>query len=207
MDVLLQVSAQAVECHPAARTAPSGPSRPVWSASLARPLLRSSPLAIGGATVEDAPAVAPSGRRPHPGRARQALPPGSTVDERDAAPAWPCPPAWWVGRSLATRPRAVTARDPPDDAPARGDQHPARLGVQQGLQMQLLAEARRCPSLHPADLRLALPGVPHPRPAVLQPRRPAVPGAWHRADSGRASPAMAGRGDDEEPHHTRRIAP
>ena len=38
--------------------------------------------------------------------------------------------------------------------------------------MHLLAQTRRRPSVHPADLRLALPGVPHPRPAVLQPRRP-----------------------------------
>jgi hypothetical protein len=30
--------------------------------------------------------------------------------------------------------------------------------------MHLLAEARRRPSVHPANLRLALPGVPHPRP-------------------------------------------
>jgi len=31
--------------------------------------------------------------------------------------------------------------------------------------MHLLAEARRPPSVHPADLRLALPGVPrHGRP-------------------------------------------
>ena len=50
--------------------------------------------------------------------------------------------------------------------------------------MHLLAEARRRPSVHPADLRLALPGVPHQRPAVLQPRRPAVPGARHRAAGG-----------------------
>jgi hypothetical protein len=34
--------------------------------------------------------------------------------------------------------------------------------------MQLLAEARRPTSVQPADLRLAMPGVPHPRPAVLR---------------------------------------
>jgi hypothetical protein len=129
----------------------------------------------------------PAGPRP----CRQALPPGSTADAHHAAPAWPCPPAWWVGRGLATRPRAVTPGDPPADAPARGDQHPARIGVRQGPQMHLLADAWRRPSLHPADLRLALPGVPHPRPAVLQPRRPAVPGARHRADGGGAGPAVA----------------
>jgi hypothetical protein len=131
-----------------------------------------APFGVAEAVIEDAPAVAPSGRRPHPAHARQALPGGSTVGARHAAPTGPCPPAWWVGRSLATRPRAVTARDPPDDTPARGDQHPARLGVRQGPQVQLLAEARRRWSVHPADLRLALPGVPHPRAAVLQPRRP-----------------------------------
>jgi hypothetical protein len=50
------------------------------------------------------PAVAPSGRQPAPDLARQALPPGSTVGEHHAASAGPCSPAWWVGRSLATRP-------------------------------------------------------------------------------------------------------
>jgi hypothetical protein len=128
--------------------------------------------------------------------ARQARPPGSTVDERDAAPAGPCPPARRVGRSLASRPRAVT----PSDPPARGDQPSARIGVRQGPQMQLLAEARQPPSVHPADLRLALPGVPRPWAAVLQPRRPAVPGARHRAAGGGAGPAVAGQGGGQAPH-------
>jgi hypothetical protein len=82
------------------------------------PLLAAHHRAIKTATVEGAQAVGPSGRRRHPDRARQARPPGSTVDERDAALAGPCPPARRVGRSLATRPRAVT----PSDPPARGDQ-------------------------------------------------------------------------------------
>jgi len=64
---------------------------------------------MASATVEEAPAVRPSGRRPLPDRARRARPAGSTV-ERDAAPTWPCPPTWRVGRSLATRPRVVTPR-------------------------------------------------------------------------------------------------
>jgi hypothetical protein len=126
------------------------------------------------------------------------------VDKRDAAPAGPCPPAWWVGRSPATRPRAVTPGDPPDDAPARGDQPPARIGDGQGLQMQLLAQARRRPSVHPADLRLALSGLPHPRPAVLQPRRPAVPGARHRAAGSGAGPAVAGQRSGQAPHRASR---
>jgi hypothetical protein len=32
--------------------------------------------------VEDAPAVTPSGRRPHPDRTRQTPPPGRTVDRQ-----------------------------------------------------------------------------------------------------------------------------
>ena len=119
----------------------------------------------------------------------------------------PCPPARWVGRSLATRPRAVTPGERPEDPPARGDRHRARLGVRQGPQMQLLAEARRPPSVHPADLRLALPGLPHPRPGVLQPRRPAVSGAGQRADGGGAGPAVAGQGGRQAPHYTRRRGP
>ena len=125
---------------------------------------------------------------------------GSTVEACHAAPAWPCPPAWWVGRSPATRPRAVTPGGPPEDTPARGDQHPARIGDRQGPQMHLLAEAQRSPTVHPTDLRLALPGVPHPRPAVLQPWRPAVSGPRQRAAGGGASPAVAGQGDDEGRH-------
>jgi hypothetical protein len=163
-----------VDCHPRCENGPSGPSRPGWSASLGRPLLRSSHRRSRPPRRRT--------RRPlrlrvsRPGRARQALPPGSTVGAR-CAPAGPCPPARWVGWSLATRPRAVRPRVPPEDAPARGDQHPARIGDRQGPQMHLLAEARRPPSVHPPDLRLALPGLPHSRPAVLRPRRPAVPGA------------------------------
>jgi hypothetical protein len=37
-------------------------------------------------------------------------------------------------------------------------------------------------------------------PAVLQPRRPAVPGARHRAAGGRAGPAVVGQGDGQAPH-------
>jgi hypothetical protein len=49
-----------------------------------------------GTVAEDA-----AGPRPYP-----AGPTGGRVRwVRNAAPAWPCPPAWWVGRSLATRPR------------------------------------------------------------------------------------------------------
>jgi hypothetical protein len=157
-----------------------------------------------GTVVEDAPAVASSGRRPHPDLLRQTPLPGSTVAAR------PCGfglavPACLVGWSEpGTRPRAVSRVERPGDAPARGDRHPARIGVRQGPQMQLLAQARRPPSVHPADLRLALPGVPHPRPAVLQPRRPAVPGARHRAAGRRAGPAVAGQGDDEGRHSPRR---
>jgi hypothetical protein len=126
---------------------------------------------------------------------------------RDAAPTWPCPPAWWVGRSLATRPRAVTPRERPEGAPTGGDHHRARLGVRQGPPLHVLAQARRPPSVHPSDLRLALPGLPHPRPAVLQSRRPAVSGARHRAAGGGVGPVVAGQGDDEgrpRPRSTRR---
>src|SRR5829696_519933 len=61
----------------------------------------------------------------------------------NAAPAGPCPPAWRVGRSPATRPRAVTAGDPPKDPPARGDQPHSRIGDRQGPQMHLLAKAQQ----------------------------------------------------------------
>jgi hypothetical protein len=78
-------------------------------------------------------------------------------------------PACVVGWSdLATRPRAVTAGERPEDPPARGDWHRARLGGRQGPQLQLLAQAGRRPSVYPADLRLALPGVSYLRAAVLQ---------------------------------------
>ena len=40
---------------------------------------------------------------------------------------------------------------------------PPGSGVRQGPHLYLLAEARRLLSVHPADLRLALPGLPHPR--------------------------------------------
>jgi hypothetical protein len=83
-----------------------------------------------GTVVEDAAAVAPSGRRAAP----RPCPADPTAREYGghAAPAWRCPPAWWVGRSLTTRPEVVSLVEPPEDAPARGDQHPARIGVRQG---------------------------------------------------------------------------
>ena len=63
-------------------------------------------LLCGRARPRTPPAVASSGRQPAP------TVPGRPYRRRvrwnrDAAPAWPCPPARWVGRSLATRPRAV----------------------------------------------------------------------------------------------------
>ena len=156
--------------------------------------------------VEDAPAVTPSGRRPHPDRTRQTHRRGVPWI-CNAAPAGPDPPAWRVGRSPATRPRAVTAGDPPKDPPARGDQPHGPIRDRQGPQMHLLAKARQPPSVHPPDLRLALPGLPHPRPALLQPRRPAIPGARHRATGSGAGPAVAGQGDNEGRHHPRRSRP
>jgi hypothetical protein len=142
--------------------------------------------------------LANSSSRPSHGsdRIRQDLLPGSTVSER-CAPAGPCPPARWVGWSLATGPRAVRPCEAPEDAPARGDRHRARLGDRQGPPLHVLAQARRRPSVHPADLRLALSGLPQLRAAVPQPRRPAVPGAWHRAVGGGAGSAVAGQGNDE----------
>ena len=86
---------------------------------------------VGDMVVEDAPAVTPSGRRPHPdlpGRPHRRGVPWIC----NAAPAGPCPPAWRVGRSPATRPRAVTPGDPPDDPSARGDQPHGRIGDRQG---------------------------------------------------------------------------
>ena len=156
--------------------------------------------------VEDAPAGTPSGRRPHsdlPGRPHRRGVPWICK----AAPAGPCPPAWRVGRSPATRPRAVTPGDPPEAPSARGDQPHGRIGDRQGPSMHLLAKARQPPSVHPPDLRLALPGLPHPRPALLQPRRPAIPGARHRAAGSGAGPVVAGQGDDEGRHRPRRSRP
>jgi hypothetical protein len=88
-------------------------------------------IRVGEMVVEDAPAVTPSGPR-----RTQTVP--SRPHRRgvpwicNAAPAGPCPPAWRVGRSPATRPRAVTPGDPPDDPSARRDQPHGRIGDRQG---------------------------------------------------------------------------
>jgi hypothetical protein len=150
-------------------TAPNELSRSRLPAWLARPSLGSSSLGdrerfgggCGGRCGFESLAVPRLGRR--------ARPPAGVRWNCDAAPTWPCPPAWWVGRGLAIRSRAVTPHEWPEDPPARGDRHPARLGIRQGPYLYLLAEARRLLSVHPADLRLALPGLPHLRAAVLQP--------------------------------------
>ena len=49
----------------------------------------------------------------------------------------------------------------------------------------------------PSRLRVAGRTQTSSRPAVLQPRRPAVPGARHRAAGGGTGPAVADQGDDE----------
>jgi hypothetical protein len=43
----------------------------------------------------------------------------------------------------------VTPRDPPEDPPARGDHHRARIRVREGPQLHVLAQARRRPSVQP----------------------------------------------------------
>jgi hypothetical protein len=156
MDRLLQVSVQAVG---------NGPKRTINDLCGPR---QADPCRAAHRGGRDRHGAGGVGRRLR-GTGRPRLTPyrrGSTVSERCGS-GWAVPPAWWVGRSLATRPRAVRPRGAPEDAPARGDRHRARLGVRQGPQLHLLAEAGRRPSVHASDLRLALPGLPHPRPAVL----------------------------------------
>ena len=145
------------------------------------------------------PAVAPSGRLPAPDLVRRAPPPGSTVSARHAAPAWSCRllaevvgawqqakggDAWWAAGGRAGPGRSASS---PERGSTRAAAAPAGPGP-------------TTPSVHPADLRLVLPGVPRPRSAVLQPRRPAVPGARHRAAGGGAGPAVVGQGDGQAPH-------
>ena len=145
-----------------------------------------------------ATAGAPSGRQPTPDPARQAPPPGSTVG-------LPCgsglafAPACWVGGAWqqakggdawwAARRRAGPGRSAsrPDRGSTRAAGAPAGPGPV-------------TPVRAPGRPETGLPGVPRPRPAVLQPRRPAVPGARHRATGGGAQPAVAGQGDDEGRH-------
>jgi hypothetical protein len=65
---------------------------------LARALLQLEGFEVvgeaGEMVVEDAPAVTPSGRRPHPDHARQTPPPGRTVDRQ-------CGSGWAVPAGLA----------------------------------------------------------------------------------------------------------
>jgi hypothetical protein len=184
----------------------NGPKRTIddlLSASPAPPLLAVHHRAIKTATVEGALAVTPrtsDGTQTVPGRPdRRGVRWMSAMRLRLGRACL----LGGLGRSLATRPRAVT----PSDPPARGDQPSARIGIRQGPQMQLLAEARRPLSVHPADLRPPLPGVPRPWAAVLQPRRPPVPGARHRAAGGGAGPAVAGQGGGQAPHRPRSSGP
>src|SRR6266496_3768724 len=115
-------------CAPPAAQPPASADRPAW---LPHPPTPTIPAEVTPAWV------AWSGPRPCPA----GPPPGSTVGApRGSGLAFA--PACWVGRSLATRPRTVTPGGPPEDAPARGDQHPARIGDRQGPQVHLLAHAR-----------------------------------------------------------------
>jgi hypothetical protein len=129
--VALRLRTGPLECHPAARTAPSGPPTTcrvgLASLTLAGSSSPSDRERHGGRAL----AVAPSGRRPHPDRARQAQPPGSTVDARCGS-GWAVP-ACVVGWSEpGNQASAVTPHERPEDPPARGVHHPARLGVRQG---------------------------------------------------------------------------
>jgi hypothetical protein len=105
----------------------------------------------------------------HLHRARQALPPGSTVGAQPAAPTWPRPPAWRAGRSLATRPRAVTGVG--RRKTGRGDQHPARIGARQRA--------------------AAAPAGRSPTTPVRAPRRPATGAARRAASAADRSTAAA----------------
>jgi hypothetical protein len=149
--------------------------------------------------VDDAPAVAfGSAAAPRPCPAGAIAPEyGGRAPCGSGSAVLACLVGW---SEPGNKPRAVSLVERPGDAPARGDHHPARIGDRQRPQMHLLAEARRRPSLHPADLRLALPRVPGPRPGVLQPQRPAVPGARHRAAGGGTGPSVADQGDNEGRH-------
>jgi hypothetical protein len=96
--------------------------------------------------------------------------------------------------------RAVTPGGPPEDAPARGDQHPARSGDRKGPQLHLLAQARRPRPCTPqtCDWRCRACRV-HGRPFYSH-GDPAVPGARHRAAGGGAGPAVVGQGDGQAPY-------
>ncbi len=92
--------------------------------------------------------------------------------------------AWWAARRRAGPGRSASR---PDRGSTRAAGAPAGPGPV-------------TPVRAPGRPATGLPGVPRPRPAVLQPRRPAVPGARHRATGGGAQPAVAGQGDDEGRH-------
>jgi hypothetical protein len=145
-----------VEYHPAARTASSRAST-TWLVGLASPTLAAQLTSgrserYGGCAGRCAlRVVGPIQTVPCRPDRRE-----STVESRcgsDLA----VPTCSGAGRSLATRPRAVAPGEWPEGPPARGDRHPARIRVRQGPQLQLLAQARRPLSVHPADLRLGLP--------------------------------------------------
>ena len=170
--------------------------------SLARPLLDSSAPGDRERHGEGAPAVAPSARRRtktvsgRPDR-RQ-----STVEPRCGSGV--AVPAGLVGWSEpGNQAKAVTPRERPEGAPTGGDHHRARLGVRQGPPLHVLAQARRPPSVHPSDLRLALPGLPDPRGGRSTATAICSIGARHRAAGGGASSAVAGQGDDEGRHRPR----
>jgi len=162
-----------VDCHPRSENSPSGPST-TCLAGLTRPTL-TAPLATGRSRPPRRRTRRPLRLRvSRPGRARQALPAGSTVEPRcGSGSAVPADSVGWS--EPGNQAKAVRPREAPDDAPARRDRHRARLGDRQGPQLHVLAQARRPQSVHSADLRLALSGLSCPRPAVLQPQRPAVP--------------------------------
>ena len=98
-----------VDCHPRSENGPSGPST-TCLVGLTRPTL-AAPLTTGRSRPPRRRTRRPL-RLGSAGRAVPGRPYRRGVRwARDAAPAGPCPPAWWVGRSLATRPRAVRPRE------------------------------------------------------------------------------------------------
>jgi hypothetical protein len=137
---------RSVECHPAARTTPSELSRTqlvgLVSATLAGQLTTGRSERCGGGCDGGCAFGPPAASRPCPAGSTR----GSVRWNRDAASAWPCPPARWVGWSLTTRPRAVTPGERPDDPPARGDRHPAPSLPARGLARPTDVSAGRSPT-------------------------------------------------------------
>jgi NAD-dependent dihydropyrimidine dehydrogenase PreA subunit len=97
------------------------------------------------------------------------------------------------------KPRVVTPGGPPEDGPPGEFSIQPRIGIDKGRRCTCWPRPDDTHPCIPQTCDWRCPGVPRPRPAVLQPQRSAstwstAPGRWRRSSTGCGGPRDTGKG-------------